>query len=168
MKYNELQQINNTLHNITLKGGAKYTTAAERIRAFRMMYPNGGIVTEVVHFDGSTVLIKATITDQDGHILATGHATETKDSTPVNKANFVENCETSAIGRALGALGIGADKADKAITAEECRDLDGQLTDNQKSWIYKRFSVGSLGELSPDQYKAIRNTLESRKERQSA
>ena len=168
MKYTELQQINGSLHNITLKTGTKYTTAAEKIRAFRMMYPDGGIITEVVHFDGETVLIKATITDQDGHTLATGHATETKGSNPVNKTNFVENCETSAVARALGALGLGADKMDKAITAKDCRDLEEELTDNQKAWIYKRFAVGSLGELSPDQYKAIKNTLESRRERQSA
>lgn len=164
MKYNELQQINNTLHNITLKGGKQYTAVAERIRGFRKMYPDGGIVTEVVHFDGDTVLIKATITDQDGHVLATGHATETKDSSPVNKTNFVENCETSAIGRALGALGIGADKADKALSAEEVQDLDGQLTDNQKTWIFKRFSVCSLGELARDQYNDIMQTLARRRQ----
>ena len=164
MKYNELQQVNNKLHNITLKGGKQYTTTAERIRAFRALYPDGGIVTEVVHFDGESVLIKATITDQDGHVLATGHATETKDSSPVNKTNFVENCETSAIGRALGALGIGADKADKALSAEEVEDLDGQLTDNQKTWIFKRFSVCSLGELARDQYNDIMQTLARRRQ----
>lgn len=161
MKYNELQQINNTLHNITLKGGKQYTTAAERVRAFRKMYPDGGIVTEVVHFDGESVLIKATITDQDGHVLATGHATKTKSSNPVS---FVESSETAAVARALGALGIGADKADKALSAEEVEILDGQLTENQKSWIYRRFSVCSLGELVRDQYNDIMQTLARRRQ----
>ena len=41
---------------------------------------------------------------------ATGHAHEDRNSSSINKTSYIENCETSAIGRALGALGIGSDE----------------------------------------------------------
>lgn len=58
-------------------------------------------------FETPNVIIKATITDADGYVRATGIAHEVAGSSNVNKTSFIENCETSAWGRALGNLGIG-------------------------------------------------------------
>jgi len=87
--------------------GKDYKTVVERVNELR----NGdkadyGIFTEITKMEGDDCIIKATIRDVEGRIIATGHAHEVKDSTNINKTSHVENCETSAIGRALAALGL--------------------------------------------------------------
>jgi len=57
------------------------------------------------------VLMQAVVKDESGRTIATGHALEKKDSTFINQTSYIENCETSAVGRALGILGIGVDTA---------------------------------------------------------
>ena len=63
----------------------------------------------------------ATIADGDGKVLATGTAFEEKGSSYINKTSYVENCETSAVGRALAMLGIGSEEnlcsADELVNA---------------------------------------------------
>lgn len=86
----------------------KYVMVNERVKAFRAACPTGQIVTEVIHIDEGSVMIKASVIDE-GVTLATGTAYEEKASSYINKSSFVENCETSAVGRALGFLGIGID-----------------------------------------------------------
>jgi hypothetical protein len=54
-------------------------------------------------------IIKAHIKDADGKLLATGTAYEKEGSSNINRTSYIENCETSAIGRALGFCGIGID-----------------------------------------------------------
>ena len=61
--------------------------------------------------------MKTTITDENGKILATGMAQEKETSSYINKTSYIENCETSAVGRALGMLGIGSDE--QMASAEE-------------------------------------------------
>lgn len=85
-----------------------YETVEERLKVFWKENPNANINTEVVHItdDGTCVTIKATIYifQQDESIVAvsTGIAQETKGQGGfANKDAWVENCETSAIGRAL-------------------------------------------------------------------
>src|SRR5207302_1031738 len=85
-------------------------------------------------------LMRAVIRDnQDGRIVATGTAFERKDnpSSMVNKTSHVENCETSAWGRALGNFGIGIDAA--VASADEVRNavLDGEQP-QQKSEPVKK------------------------------
>ena len=87
--------------------GKDYATVPERVKAFRTMCPKGAITTEVIKLDNSEVVIKATVTDEHGIVLATGLSQESKEASYINKTSYVENCETSAVGRALGMLGIG-------------------------------------------------------------
>jgi hypothetical protein len=54
-------------------------------------------------------VIKASVLNDKGEIVATGFAQEDKSSSYINKTSYVENCETSAWGRALANLGIGID-----------------------------------------------------------
>ena len=80
--------------------GKEYKTVAERVSEFRIEHPDYAIITEVLNAS-ELVQVKATVTDKEGALLATGHAEEVRGSTNINKTSALENCETSAIGRAL-------------------------------------------------------------------
>ena len=85
--------------------GKEYFTVAERVSAFREKHPELTIETEIVRWEGDDVVVKASISD-NGKLLATGLAHEVRGSTNINRTSHVENCETSAIGRALAAFGM--------------------------------------------------------------
>jgi len=85
--------------------GKEYYTVAERVSSFREKHPELTIETEIVRWEGEDVVIKAAIID-NGKLIATGLAHEVRGSTNINKTSHVENCETSAIGRALAAFGM--------------------------------------------------------------
>jgi hypothetical protein len=97
--------------------GKDYVIVNERVKYFRSKYPNFSLTSEITHLNENGVVVKASIKNRDGFELATGIAHETKDSSFINKTSFIENCETSAWGRALGNLGIGID--DSIATADE-------------------------------------------------
>lgn len=108
MNYNDLQKVNEQIRTTDIKGKA-YAEVNERIKAFRQLFPNGGINTELLVDGDGKCIIKATVTDENGFILGTGIAYEKEGSSYINKTSYIENCETSAVGRALGMLGIGID-----------------------------------------------------------
>ena len=83
-----------------------YETVEERLVRWWAAYPNAQIVTTMVHYDGKTVVFKAEGI-VDGRVIASGYAEEVHGSSPVNKTSFVENCETSAIGRMIGNSPLG-------------------------------------------------------------
>lgn len=106
--FEDIQKANKKLDTIPVKG-KDYVQVNERVKAFRSVCPGGVIETEMVYYEGGRVMFKATVKDQDDRILATGYAEEKEGSTMINKTSFIENCETSAVGRALGFAGIGID-----------------------------------------------------------
>lgn len=108
MTYEEIKKANQQLDTVNIKG-KDYVQVNDRVKAFRSVCPGGVIETEMVYYEGGRVMFKATIKDQDDRILATGYAEEKEGSTMINKTSFIENCETSAVGRALGFAGIGID-----------------------------------------------------------
>ena len=83
-----------------------YETVEERLVRWWQAYPTAQIVTTMVHYDGKTVVFRAEGM-VDGRVIACGYAEEVHGSSPVNKTSFVENCETSAIGRMIGNSPIG-------------------------------------------------------------
>lgn len=89
--------------------GKEYVEVNVRIKYFRENYKNWSLTSEVIDLTENRCVIKATILNEEGRVIATGTAEETKGSSFINKTSFVENCETSAWGRALGNLGIGID-----------------------------------------------------------
>lgn len=99
--------------------GKEYVQVNERIIALRKLpeYKGYSIETEMVAIDSDMCVMKATIRDGSGAIAATGFAQEDRSSSMINKTSYVENCETSAVGRALGFLGIGVESS--IATAEE-------------------------------------------------
>jgi hypothetical protein len=69
------------------------------------------LISEVVDINDTSITIKATIFDDKQNPIASGIAQEIKGSSFINKTSYVENCETSAWGRALANFGIGIDAA---------------------------------------------------------
>ena len=108
MTYNELVKVNKEIKTTDIKG-KQYAEVNERIMAFRKLFPNGTISTELVSLENGICIFKAVATNEDGSILGTGHAYEKEGSTFINKTSFIENAETSAVGRCLGMIGIGID-----------------------------------------------------------
>ena len=133
--------INKRLKRTNIKG-KDYIEVNQRILAFWELYPNGRITTELLADDGKRCTFKASVYDGD-NLLATGHSFEFQGAGMVNKTSYVENCETSAVGRALGMLGIGvtesiasADEVQAAIEHQERNEepLD-ELTRAQKQLV---------------------------------
>lgn len=116
MEYSRIKEVNERLKPMTIERKDKktgkvtqkdYNTVDQRILGFRELFPNGAIQTEIITFEGNSILMKATAFDDEGKIIATGHAHEKQDASYINETSFVENCETSAIGRCIGNIGIG-------------------------------------------------------------
>ena len=108
--------------------GKEYVEVNTRIAYFRENYPDGTILTEPVNDLAASglAIFKASIIVND-KIRATGFAYEKAGSTFINKTSHIENCETSAIGRALGIFGIGIDGS--VASAEEVQNaIANQVT----------------------------------------
>ena len=86
-----------------------YAEVFQKIKAFRMLFPMGSIYTEHEFIGEGVVLFKAFVKDDEGKLLGTGTAYEKEGSSFINQSSYIENCETSAIGRALSMCGIGID-----------------------------------------------------------
>lgn len=138
MNYEELTMVNDELGKTpiqTKKGGTKnYVQVNERVHGFRKLFPNGAIITELVtYIPDDYCVFKCSVHDEDGEPLATGYAQETvSKNLNINRTSMLENCETSAVGRALGFLGIGsvesiasADEINKAIN--KGKELDSKI-----------------------------------------
>lgn len=89
--------------------GKEYVEVNQRVLFFRNeeQYSGWSMTSEILHLTDESCVIKATIRNAEGAEIASGIAQEDKSSSYINKTSFVENCETSAWGRALGNLGIG-------------------------------------------------------------
>lgn len=108
MEYKDLEKVNKEIGTIDVKG-KQYAEVPQRIKAFRKLFPNGSIETEIISLDDKRVVMKCTVKDENGKVLAVAHAYENEGSSFINKTSFIENCCTSCTGRALGYLGIGID-----------------------------------------------------------
>ena len=104
----------------------EYYTVAERINLLcdliEQQEKTYSLTTELISWENEVVIMKATLTItsyKNKHASLdtleayttistyTGHAYEKEDSSQINKTSALENCETSAIGRALSAAGFG-------------------------------------------------------------
>ena len=88
--------------------GKDYITVNERIKEFRKQHPQGQILNQVMANADGQVMFQCKVI-VDGVLVATAHAYEKEGSSFINKTSYIENCETSAVGRALGMYGIGID-----------------------------------------------------------
>ena len=108
--------------------GKDYLTVAERLANFRLEHPEYTISTDIVKFDADEVVIKASILNGD-LLLATGLAHESKADGYINATSYVENCETSAVGRALALFKYAgteirsAEEMQNAVTQQDVNRL---------------------------------------------
>lgn len=109
-----------------VQGGKQYTMVAQRVEAFRKhIGVDLGIETELISNTDQRVLMKASIKTPNGFIVSTGYAEEVRGSTHINKGSALENCETSAVGRALAALGLhGGEYASVNEIEKHNRNID--------------------------------------------
>ena len=114
--------------------GKTYLTVARRISDFRAVHPGYQISTELVHTDDEKVIVKATIANDQGFVIATGYAEEIRRASKINSTSATENAETSAVGRCLAFFGMGgteiasADELANAITSQnQAESLDPLL-----------------------------------------
>ena len=120
--FEDLQRANETIKTTDIKG-KEYAEVNQRIKAFRMLYPQGFIETEMLSNENGTCIFKAIVGVKSINegikdlILGTGTAYEKEGSSFINKTSYIENCETSAVGRALGMAGFGIDTS--VASAEE-------------------------------------------------
>lgn len=114
--------------------GKPYVTVNERLKYFRGedAYKGWQLITTIINADSDMCLMKAEIADEEGRIVSTGHAFEEAANGFINKTSHVENCETSAVGRALGNLGIGID--DSVATFDEVANAITQQSD-ERGWL---------------------------------
>ena len=82
---------------------SKYEQVSDRLRRFWRDHPEARIWTEMVFQDERRFIVRAEIyfDVDDMHPKASGYAEEIVGASPVNRTSALENCETSAIGRAL-------------------------------------------------------------------
>ena len=98
------------MKTINIKG-KEYIPVNERLLHFRSNedYKRWQIHEEIVSVNDNEGIFKVTIYDNNGVVMASAHSQEYRDSSALNKTSFLENGFTSALGRALGYLGIGID-----------------------------------------------------------
>ncbi len=116
MNWEQIVAANATIKTTDVKGKA-YAEVNQRIKAFRMVCPNGAIVTDMISNVDGVCVFRATVYDEEQKIIGTGTAYEKETSSFINKTSYIENCETSAVGRALGMCGFGIDTS--VASAEE-------------------------------------------------
>ena len=93
--------------------GKPYVMVKDRVIHFNNEHPNGCIRSKLVDRIDSVVIFEAKgIPDIDKpERFFTGHAEEIIGSSQINQTSALENCETSAIGRALAMMGIGVNES---------------------------------------------------------
>lgn len=133
--------------------GKEYETVASRVSRFKDANPDLCIVTKLIHHDEEKVIMRAAIRNQDGVEFASGHAEENRQASTINKTSALENCETSAIGRALAAFGMAgtefasADEVATAISQQgSSTKLTGPATDKQRETITRHLKIMGYAE----------------------
>lgn len=131
IKFEDIQKANETIRTTDIKG-KEYAEVNQRIKAFRMLYPTGTIETKLVSNENGVCIFKAVVgylnENQNLIILGTGTAYEKEGSSFINKTSYIENAETSAVGRALGMAGFGIDTS--IASAEEVANAIEQQNRN--------------------------------------
>ena len=119
--------------------GKEYKTVAYRVNEFREQHPDYTIQTDLVEANDVLVIVKASILNNEGRLLATGYAEEVRAASKINRTSALENAETSAIGRALSALGMGGSQyasADELVSAlQQQNDTSKEVLDEWTSYM---------------------------------
>ena len=180
--YKKITEANQEIKTMDIKGKS-YAAVAERINAFRKVFPDGQIITEIIKQSDNEITIKATIWACD-KVLGVGHASEERNSSYINKTSYLENCETSAVGRALGMCGFGIQgevaSAEEAVRAIEAQEIAKEkitpamvqslelgfkkhdIPEEEVEDLLKRYKCKKLEDLNNSQFKEIINEYRKR------
>ena len=174
MKYEDIAKVNEEIKKIDIRG-KQYAEVAQRVTAFRKLEPNGEIRTQMLSFEDGVCVFRATIFDGEGKILASGHAYEKEANGSINKTSCIENCETSAVGRALAFCGFGS--SDNIASAEEMRKVTEPVSTLAAELVSEAEELGidlkrvaiyykkKVGELTNDE---LLDAIEQKKARRNA
>lgn len=127
------------LKTVNIKG-KEYVEVNERIKYFRKTYPKYSLTSEVLEKTSDSILIIASILNEEGRVIANGLAEENRGSSYINKTSYVENCETSAWGRALANFGIGLDTS--VASAEEVQNAIANQVSSKTPTAKTKLAVG--------------------------
>ena len=141
--FEDIQKANSVVTTTQIKG-KEYAEVNQRIKAFRMVYPMGFIKTWIETLENGLCIMRAEVGVGDT-ILGTGTAYEKEGSTQINRTSYIENCETSAVGRALGMAGFGIDtsvaskeEVEQAIAQQEADKVENSRIDKAKVNVLKK------------------------------
>ena len=159
MDYKKIKDMNKTLKTVEIKG-KQYIEVNTRIQVFRELFPEGRQETEVLAHDleKGIILMKVKVyaDSTSDRPIAEGTALEKESSSFINKTSYVENCETSAFGRALGNLGIGIDTS--VASYEEVANAIENQKDKREWQVDSDAPV-----ISTEQAKILEKTVEKYK-----
>lgn len=149
------------LRTIDIKG-KKYSTVDSRVEFFREKYPNWTLETDfpILEIERGFCVCRVIVRDENGRIMADGfaHEWQSKPGSMVNKTSYIENAQTSAVGRALGFIGIGINGMGIA-TAEEV-DLAIQHQENNDYQVTDQTINDIVGDEIPETPKKISTTCQ--------
>lgn len=156
IKYEDLVKANESIKTTDIKG-KNYAEVNQRIKAFRMLFPEGFIRTDVINLQDGVCVMQAKVGYyvlnehglQEMIVLGEGTAYEKEDSSFINKTSYIENCETSAVGRALGMAGIGID-----VSVASAEEVQNAILNQNKA-----------AKITDTQVKSIRTTIEKNPEK---
>ena len=150
------------MKTINIKG-KEYITVNERLIYFRNKdeFKGFGIKEDIVSIDDTEGIFKVTIYDSNGEPIVSAHAQEYRDSSYINKTSFVENGFTSALGRALGYLGIGIDTS--IASANEVQNAVANQKSDNKKWLTESQLNATL-KATKDQAEKVLNTFKMKKD----
>ncbi len=87
---------------------SNYETVETRLARFWEQYPDGRVETTLMNYDGDSCIVRSVVWKHrdDANPTATGYAHEIHTDRGVNMTSFIENCETSSLGRCLSNMGL--------------------------------------------------------------
>ena len=208
IKFEDIQKANETIKTMTISRTDKktgkeiskeYAEVNQRVKAFRMVYPTGFIHTKMISNENGVCIFYAECgyysleqldtpnTFSDLVVLGTGTAYEKESSSFINQTSYIENCETSAVGRALGMAGFGIDtsiasaeevqnamanqkeeKTTKKVikaTKDQITTIETSCSEEQLKKVIDGFKVKTLTDLTIEQASAVIKKLPKEEEK---
>ncbi len=165
IKFTDIKSANETIVTTDIKG-KEYAEVNQRVKAFRMVFPTGFILTRMVSNEDGVCIFDASVgyydENNDCVTLGRGTASEKESSSFINKTSYIENCETSAVGRALGFAGFGIDTSiasaeevanaienqNKKIEKEQIEKIRTLVPEENMDAMFKYYKISKLEDMS--------------------
>jgi len=143
---------------------ADYETVETRLEKWHGQFPDSRIETELVEASNTRFIVVCRLfkTEADAKPCSSGIASETISDRGVNATSALENCETSAIGRALANAGFAA-KGKRASREEMVKVVDGEPKSFQEKLESKQNIYGKSGRSAAIET-ALRSSFEADKD----